>query len=67
MPGVAARALSIKGVSTSATFHRTWSVLVFLMRPVDDRVQCSHNFLQQFHFDGLHSLGPFVAAGVQIG
>ena len=44
MPGVATRALRIKGASTSATFHRTWSVLVYLMRPVEGLVQCSHIF-----------------------
>ena len=38
---MATRALRIKVVSTSATFHRTWSILVYLMRPVEGLVQCS--------------------------
>ena len=50
VPRLASRALKIKGVSTSATFYRTWSVLVFLMQPVDGHVQCSHNFTETILF-----------------
>ena len=69
-PGVVPRAHSIRGVATSTAFHRNWSVSSVL-----DAVcwRSSSVFVSfylkdlQFEFDGLCSLDPFVAAGVQLG
>ena len=67
--GVVPRAHSIRSVSTSAAFHRNWSISSVL------NVACwrsssvfSSFYLKDLYFEinGLRSLGPFVAAGVQI-
>ena len=67
-PGVVPRAHSIQGVATSAAFHRNWSISSVLnaARWRSNSVFTSF-YLKDLHFDGLCSLGPFVAAGVQIG
>ena len=60
---------SIRGVATSAAFHRNWSISSVL------NVACwrfssvfTSFYLKDLFFEinGLRSLGPFVAAGVQI-
>ena len=69
-PGVVPRAHSIRGVATSTAFHRNWSVSRVLDRACWKSSSVSASFYLkdlQFGFDGLYSLGPFVAAGVQIG
>ena len=69
-PGVVPCAHSIRGVATSTAFHRNWSVSVVLDAACwrSSSVFASFYFRDlQFDFDGLCSLGPFVAAGVQIG
>ena len=69
-PGEVPRAHSIRGVATSAAFHSNWSI----SSPLNAACWRSNSvftsfYLKDFHFefDGLCSLGPFVAAGVQIG
>ena len=66
---VVPRAHSIHGVATSTAFHRNWSLTSVL------NVTCwrSSSVFTSFYskdlfseIDGLRSLGPFVAAGVQI-
>ena len=65
-----ARAHSIRGVSTSAAFHRNWSVASVL----ESATWRSNSVFVSFYlhdlqheFEGLCSLGPFVAAGSRIG
>ena len=64
------RAHSIMGVSTSDTFHRNWSVASVL----ESATWRSNSVFVSFYlrdlqheFDGIRSLGPFVAAGSRIG
>ena len=61
---------SIRGVSTSAAFHRNWSVASVL----DSATWCSNSVFVSFslrdiqhEIDGIRSLGPFIAAGSRIG
>ena len=64
------RAHSVRGVSTSAAFHKNWSIASVL-----ESATCHSNsvfasfYLRdlQHEFDGLRSLGLFVAAGERIG
>ena len=68
--GVPVRAHNIRGISASTAFHKNWSVSSVLAAAT-----CRFNsmfaafYLKGLHFvfDGLLSLGPFVAAGEQIG
>ena len=64
------RAHDIRSVSTSVAFHRNWSVSVVL----DSTTWSSSSVFSSFYlrdiqheYDGLLSLGPFVAAGMRIG
>ena len=64
------RAHSIRGVSTSAAFHRNWSVASVL----ESATWRSNSVFVSFYlrglqhdFEGLRSLGLFVAAGSRIG
>ena len=64
------RAHSNRGVSTSAAFHRNWSVASVL----ESTMWRSNSVFVSFYlcglqheFDGIRSLGPFVAAGSPIG
>ena len=64
------RAHDIRGVSTSVAFHRNWSVSAVL----DSATWSSSSVFSSFYlrdfqheYDGLLSLGPFVAAGTRIG
>ena len=68
-PEVVPRAHSIRGVATSTSFHRNWSVSSVLNAACwrSNSVFTSFYLKDHFEFDGLCSLGPFVAAGVQIG
>ena len=63
------RARDIRGVSTSVAFHRNWSVSTVL----DAATWSSSSVFTSFYlrdlqheFQGLRSLGPFVAAGSRI-
>ena len=66
----APRAHSIRGIATSSAFFRNWS-----LRSVLEAASWRSNtvftsfYLRdlQFVLDGVHSLGPFVAAGERIG
>ena len=66
----APRAHSIRGIATSSAFFRNWS-----LRSVLEAASWHSNsvftslYLRdlQFVLDGVHSLGPFVAAGERIG
>ena len=68
--GQAPRAHSIRGIATSSAFFRNWS-----LRSVLEAASWRSNtvfssfYLRDLHFtlDGVHSLGPFVAAGEHIG
>ena len=64
------RAHDIRGVSTSVAFHHNWSVSAVL----DSATWSSSSVFSSFYlralqheYDGLLSLGPFVAAGTRIG
>ena len=64
------RAHSIRGVSTSAAFHRNWSVA----RVLESATWRSNSVFVSFYlcdiqheFDGIRSLGLFVVAGSRIG
>ena len=64
------RAHSIMGVSTSAAFHRNWSVASVLDSAMwrSNSVFVSFSLCDiQHEIDGIRSLGPFVAAGSRIG
>ena len=64
------RAHSIRGVSTSAAFHRNWSVASVLESATwrSDSMFVSIYLRDLQHvIDGVRSLGPFVAAGSRIG
>ena len=66
----APRAHSIRGIATSSAFFRNWS-----LRSILEAASWRSNFVftsfylrdLQFVLDGVHSLGPFVAAGEHIG
>ena len=68
--GQAPRAYSIRGMATSSAFFRNWS-----LRSVLEAASWRSNtvftsfYLRDLSFivDGVHSLGPFVAAGERIG
>ena len=64
------RAHEVRGVSTSVAFHRNWSVTSVL----ESATWASSSVFSSFYlrdiqheYDGLLSLGPFVAAGSRIG
>ena len=60
------RAHSVRGVSTSAAFHRNWLVASVL----ESATWRSNSVFVSFYLheiDGIRSLGPFVAAGSWIG
>ena len=64
------RAPEVRSVSTSVAFHRNWSVTSVL----ESATWASSSVFSSFYlrdiqheFDGLLSLGPFVAAGSRIG
>ena len=64
------RAHDVRSVSTSVAFHRNWSVSAVL----DSATWSSSSVFSSFYlrniqheYDGLLSLGPFVAAGTRIG
>ena len=70
-PGVGSvRAHDVRSVSTSVAFHRNWSVSLVL----ESATWASSSLFSSFYlrdiqheYDGLLSLGPFVAAGSRIG
>ena len=69
-PGVVPHAHSIRGVAASAAFHRNCSISSILNAACWRSNSVFTSFYLKdlyFEFDGLCSLGPFVAAGVQIG
>ena len=60
------RALEIRGVSTSVVFHRNWSVSAVLESATWSSSSVFSSFYLhdiQHEYDGIRSLGPFVAAG----
>ena len=64
------RAHEVRSVSTSVAFHRNWSVTSVLESATWASSSVFSSFyLRDIHheFDGLLSLGPFVAAGSRIG
>ena len=64
------RAHDIRGVSTSVAFHRNWSVSTVLESATWSSSSVFSSFYLrdlQHKYDGLLSLGPFVAAGTRIG
>ena len=64
------RAHEVRSVSTSVAFHRNWSVTSVLeSAPWASSSVLSSFYLRdiQHEYDGLLSLGPFVAAGSRIG
>ena len=71
MPEVGSvKAHSARGVSTSAAFHKNWSIASVL----ESATWRSNSVFASFYlrdlqheFDGLRSLGPFVPAGERIG
>ena len=63
------RAHDIRGVSTSVAFHRNWSVSAVLESATWSSSSVFSSFYLrnvQHEYDGLLSLGPFVAAGSRI-
>ena len=64
------RAHNVRSVSTSVAFHRHWSVTSIPDQPLGPPVRCFSSYYLsdiQHEFDGLLSLGHFVAAGSRIG
>ena len=64
------RAHDVRSVSTSVAFHRNWSVSSVLESATWASSSVFSSFYlrdTQHEFDGLLSLGPFVAAGTRIG
>ena len=64
------RAHSIRGIATSSAFFKNWSIASIL----DAALWRSNSVFSLFYFkylqfvyEGLHSLGPFIAAGERIG
>ena len=65
----AVRAHDVCGVSTSVAFHRNWSVSSVLDAATWSFGSVFTSFYLrdlQYEFQGLRSLGPFVAAGMRI-
>ena len=63
------RANDIHGVSTSVAFHRNWSVSAVLESATWSSSSVFSSFYLrdiQHEYDGIRSLGPFVAAGSRI-
>ena len=63
------RAHEIRGVSTSVAFHRNWSVSTVLESATWSSSSVFSSFYLrdiQHEYDGIRSLGPFVAAGSRI-
>ena len=63
------RAHDIRGGSTSVAFHRNWSVSAVLDAATWSSSSVFTSFYLrdlQYEFQGLRSLGPFVAAGSSI-
>ena len=63
------RAHEIPGVSTSVAFHRNWSVSAVLESATWSSSSVFSSFYLhdiQHEYDGIRSLGPFVAAGLRI-
>ena len=66
----APRAHSIRGIATSSAFFCNWSLRSVLEAAFWRSNSVFTSFYLrdlQFVFDGVHSLGPFVAAGERIG
>ena len=64
------RAHGVHGVSASVAFHRNWSVSAVLEATTWSSSSVFSSFYLrgiQHEYDGLLSLGPFVAAGTRIG
>ena len=65
------RAHEIRSVSTSIAFHRNWSVSSVLESATWSSSSVFSSFylrdIQHHEYDGMLSLGPFVAAGLRIG
>ena len=64
------RAHDIRCVSTSVAFHRNWSISAVLESATWSSSSVFSSFYLrdlQHDYDGLLSLGPFVAAGMRIG
>ena len=68
--GQVPRAHSIRGIATSSAFFRNWS----LRSVLEEASWCANTIFTSFYLldlsftsDGVHSLGPFVAAGERIG
>ena len=60
----------VRGVSTSIAFHRNWSVSAVLESATWSSSSVFSSFYLrdlQHEYDGILSLGPFVAAGTRIG
>ena len=63
------RAHSVRGISTSAAFHKNWSVASVLKSATWHSSSIFASFYLrdlQHEFDGLRSLGPFVVAGERL-
>ena len=68
--GAAPRAHSIRGIATSSAFFKNWSISSVLEAASwkSNSVFTSFYFRDlQYVFEGVRSLGPFVAAGERIG
>ena len=67
--GQATRAHSIRGMATSSAFFQNWSLRSVLEAASwrSNTVFASYLRDLSFNLDGVHSLGPFVAAGERIG
>ena len=68
--GVPICAHSIRGITTSAAFHKNWSIASVLDAAswLSKSVFASFYLKDlQFEYEGIRSFGPFVAAGEQIG
>ena len=64
------RAHDVRSVSTSVAFHRNWSVSAVLESATWSSSSVFSSFYLsdlQHEYDGILSLGPFVAAGTRIG
>ena len=64
------RAHSIRGIATSSAFFHNWSLRGVLEASSWRLNTVFTSFYLRdlsFHSDGVHSLGPFVAAGERIG
>ena len=68
-PEVGSVRADIHGVSTSVAFHRNWSVSAVLESATWSSSSVFSSFYLrdiQHEYDGIRSLGPFVAAGLRI-